>query len=300
MWIGVAGEEQLKVNDCCLMYQKTLLNLYKQGVILCLCSKNDESNTNNAFDTLNMKIGKEAFVIKKVNWNNKATNIKLISEELNLSTSSFVFVDDSDYEIELVKSFIPDVKTIKSNTHSISWIKQVSCFFDLSVNTEKNRNILLIEQKNREKERIIYDSISQFNKAIHTKIKCNVANITNINRISELSNRTNKFNLSMKRYSISELNDLIDNPDYLILTASLEDKFGDMGIIGCAIVLIKDRVINDFMISCRAFDRNVENCLIDKIKMIVGDDRLKGVMHHCKENDRYSSFYKDNDIVPIL
>ena len=115
LWNGIAGEESILMDERNVRFQNMLIELYDKGVLLCLCSRNLQKNIDCAFANLKMPLKKEHIIISKINLSNKVENIKAISNELNLSTDSFVFVDDSDYELGLINNLLPKVETVKVN-----------------------------------------------------------------------------------------------------------------------------------------------------------------------------------------
>lgn len=103
LWNGIAGEESIFMDERSVRFQNMLIELYDKGILLCLCSRNLQEHIDRAFANLKMPLEKEHILISKINLNNKAENIQAISNELNLSVDSFVFVDDSDYEFRAYK-----------------------------------------------------------------------------------------------------------------------------------------------------------------------------------------------------
>ena len=127
-----------------------------------------------------------------------------------------------------------------------------------------NRTILYKEQKNREKEKHHFTSVEDYNLSLETQFDCYIADHKDLSRLSELSFRTHQFNLSASSYTEEELTLLINDTQVSIFCLSAKDKYGDMGIVGMAIV--RADVIESFMLSCRVFDRNFELQLLGKIK----------------------------------
>ena len=125
LWNGIAGEENIFVDEKKIQFQNVLLELYNNGILLCLCSRNLQESIDQAFADLRMPLKKENIVRSKINLENKANNIRAISNELNLSTSSFVFVDDSDYELGLVNTLLPEVKTVKANYGDMTFLDEI-------------------------------------------------------------------------------------------------------------------------------------------------------------------------------
>lgn len=295
LWHGVSGEEEIYTDNLTNAFQEAAVELYDRGVLLCLCSKNEPGNIKTAFDTLQMPLRESHILISKVNMVDKATNIKEIALELNLSADSFVFVDDSEYELDLVSAIIPEITTIRADYLTNDFIEQVQSLF-ASNTTDINRTQQYREQKEREKDKKSFATADEFNASLKTEVRCELATITQAPRISELSQRTNQFNLSDAHYSENEISDFITNDHYCVYALSACDKYGDMGIVGAAILHKSDKpVILAFFLSCRVFGRKFEEQLINKIK---GDfsTPLKGLYKKTDKNKRFETFYLENGV----
>lgn len=296
LWHGIAGEEEIYIDDKNIRFQNTLIQLYNNGVLICLCSKNEPTNIDNAFDLLYMPLSKEHITLSKVNLLYKFTNIKLIAAELNLSLDSVVFIDDSDYEIGLINALLPEVETIKVNYTDVAFIDEIKSKFTQQ-SSDINRTTLYKQQKEREKEKFRFDSIDEYNDSLNTEIVCTIAEIEQAKRIAELSQRTNQFNLSGTRYTSDEITEYINNDSYIVLYLSAQDKYGDMGIVGTSIIKFEfeneTAVIESFNLSCRVFDRGFEYVMIDTIKNLVGGKTLRGIYNRTDKNHRYVDFWSN-------
>ena len=113
LWHGIAGEEMIHIDTNTQKLQTELIDLYNRGILICLCSKNKYANIVEAFNTLDMPLNFSHVISYKINMLDKVSNIKQISEELNLDMASFVFIDDSNYELGCVKGMLPEIATIK-------------------------------------------------------------------------------------------------------------------------------------------------------------------------------------------
>jgi FkbH-like protein len=299
LWCGVAGEEELFVDDTAEKYQKELLRLYNNGVLICICSRNEKANIDQAFERLLMTLERKYILSEIINRNDKAVNVLSLAAELNLSPSSFVFVDDSNYELGLVESIIPGITVIKAESKTTEWIDDLTFLFDTSQGgSERTRQY--IEQKEREKEKLHFDSVDAYNSSLKTVITCEKAKPEQAERIAELSQRTNQFNLAESRYTSDEVTAMINDDKFCVLSLSASDKYGDMGIVGSAVIRYEtDAVIKAFMLSCRVFDRGFESIMMSNIKELAGSRKLYGVFHPNGKNKHYTSFYEDNGVMKI-
>ncbi len=295
LWHGISGEEEIYTDDLIDKFQETVIDLYNHGVLICLCSKNEPENIETAFDSLEMPLKKNHILVSKINLTDKATNIKEIALELNISADSFVFVDDSVYELDLVSSIIPEITTIRADYSDGGCIERIKSYFE-SNTIDINRTQQYREQKEREKEKQLYSTAEEFNASLKTEVTCGLALPSQVSRISELSQRTNQFNLSNARYSESEITLFISDENYSVYALSASDKYGDMGIVGAAIIHKSDKpVIISFFLSCRVFGRGFEELLINKIKSDFPNS-LNGIYKKTVKNKRFETFYSENGV----
>ncbi|MBQ7335757.1 MAG: HAD-IIIC family phosphatase [Clostridia bacterium] len=298
LWKGISGEEPLLLDDNVLMFQNTLLELYNRGVLLCLCSKNRPELIEQAFALPEMQLKKEHFAVFLANRTDKATNLRAIEEELNLSSDSYVFVDDSDYELGYVQLNIPKVECIKMEypTPNSFFERLSSLFASVQATTDLNRTQLYREQKEREKEKKAFTSIQAYNASLKTVPICRKACTKDCARLAELSVRTHQFNLSAVGYTEEMLKKLLEDPDHVVFSLSVSDKYGDMGIVGMAVLYRK--TIEAFMLSCRVFDRDLELVLLDEIKACAGEV-LYGVYRENDKNRQFANFYSNNGVFTV-
>lgn len=295
LWQGVAGEEPLQLTNENIALQKALVNLYNQGVLLCLCSKNQPKNIETAFKTLNMPLKPEHIILKKISFHNKAESILQIAKELNLLPESFVFLDDDPRETEAVAAVLPRVATVLANQTNPSFTAQIQGLFGTNT-TGQNRTELYREQKQREKARQKFGTVEEFNRSLNTKMVCEPAKLQQLERIAELTNRTNQFNLAGGRFTTNELAKFFSQPNCKIYSVSIADRLGDMGIIGAALVTAGGRnIITNFYLSCRAFGRGAEQVLLNTLKAHC-PGRLYGVYRKTEQNKLFADFYTQNGV----
>lgn len=295
LWHGISGEEDIYTDNLTVKFQETVIDLYNHGVLICLCSKNEPENIESAFDSLEMPLKKNHILVSKINLTDKATNIKEIARELNLSADSFVFVDDSKYELDLVSSIIPEITTIHADYSDGDFIEVTESYFE-SNTIDMNRTQQYREQKEREKEKQRYSTAEGFNASLKTEVICKLALPSQALRISELSQRTNQFNLSSARHSENEIAQFITDETYSVYALSACDKYGDMGIVGAAIIQKSNKpVIISFFLSCRVFGRGFEDLLLHKIKSDFPNS-LNGIYKKTAKNERFETFYSENGV----
>lgn len=296
LWKGISGEEEIVIDEQVLKFQEVLVDLYRRGVLLCICSKNEDFLIERSLADPRMRVKKEHFVCIRANRTDKVTNICAMAEELNLGLESMVFVDDSDYEIGFVRVNLPEISCVKMDYADPVCDAVVAFFADVHATSELNRTQLYAEQKAREKEKLHFTSVEEYNTSLETHAEVLSASADDVARLSELSERTNQFNLSARRYTVGELSAMLREGACEMLALRVSDKYGDMGIVGMAV--IRDGVLEAFMLSCRAFDRGFETVLLNAAKACTGEVP-RGVYVATDKNRRYANFYKDNGVLTI-
>jgi FkbH-like protein len=304
LWNGIAGEDELRdifIGDEAFALQALAAELYEKGVLICLCSKNEPESVEEVFRHFpDMPLKPHMIAARRINRSNKAENLLSIADELNLYPDSFVFLDDSDYELGLVSSLLPGVETIKAGIGKTGVVERVSGLFPVTdAGGGRNRTEQYRQQKEREKIRLSSASVDEYNDSLKTRIDCHKALPSQARRLSELSMRTNQFNLASSRYTPDEIAALLENRDYLVAALSVSDIYGDMGIVGCAVVRLfeKSALIEGFMLSCRAFGRGFENGLLEFIKSSIGSRSLSGIYRPTEKNRKFARFYMENGVL---
>jgi FkbH-like protein len=296
LWHGIAGEEDIFLDEDVQKFHRTILELYDRGILLCLCSKSDADCIENAFNSLDSKLKPEHFVISKINFDDKVTNLKRIADDLGLYLDSFVFVDDSDYELGLVRSVLPEVTVFKADYTDMAFVSDLKEMFEYSPVSDFDRTKQYRDQKEREKEKQHYHTVEEYNASLETIIVCDVATEEQARRISELSERTNRFNLSGVRYNEDDVKRFISDRDHTVYYINASDKYGDMGLVGAAVVDNMNTVILGFFLSCRVFGRGFENTLIEKIKNDF-DGLIYGIYNKNDKNRQFERFYAENGVI---
>ena len=301
LWKGVCGEDGylgVEVDEYFTKIQKFMLQKYNEGMLLTLCSKNNEQDVWDVFSkNPGMKLKKEHFVHHKINWSSKSENIKALAEELNLGLDSFIFIDDNAAECSEVMTNLPEVLTLHLpvDISQIPYFLQHSWAFDRLQVTEEDRKrsqMYMSEQKRKSVQKYA-QTLPDYLKGLELKMSMNKVKQSQIARISQLTNRTNQFNLSTKRRSEVEIEDLMNSPDVTVWAIEVSDRFGDYGLVG--VVISKENgktlFIDTLLLSCRVLGRNVEDAI------------LCGLKEFCKEknlNKIEAKFYPTEKNIPFL
>jgi FkbH-like protein len=280
LWGGVAGEDGVTgialgeegIGLAFVEFQLELLNLHRKGVLLAIASKN---NPGDALAVMRshrtMRIKEEHFAAIRINWDDKASNIRSIAEELNLGLDSFVFIDDNPAERALVRSSLPEVLTPEwpdePADYRTALLELASLEFPKLRVTEEDqrRGALYRSQAARKQLAAQGGSLEGFYRSLQMTARIGEADALTIPRISQLTQKTNQFNLTTRRYTETEIAALATRDDAVVLWMDLTDRFGANGIVG-VLILVKDSDqtwrIDTFLLSCRVIGRTAEQAFL--------------------------------------
>jgi FkbH-like protein len=250
LWDGVIGEGTVTYNA---NIEQDIAFLASRGVIIGICSKNNEGDV--AYALENELLIDKYISVKRVNWNDKASNLKEIAEELNIGLDAIVFVDDSEFEVNLVMSTLPEVLAIFP--HEL--MSTVNKWFDLSGDMTKTQQYK--ENYQRAKAQEQFTDINDYLASLEMILSIKVNDTTQIPRISELTQKTNQFNLTTQRYTEEEI--ALAMEQGRVYSLSVKDRFGDNGLTG--VCIWKSNVIEVLLLSCRILGRGIEYAFMDYI-----------------------------------
>jgi FkbH-like protein len=317
LWGGIVGEDGIDGIGLSLNYpgvtfktfQTAIVDLYSQGVIIALCSKNNEQDVIDVFEQHpDMQLKLDHIAAKRINWNDKVQNIKEIAEELNIGLSSMVFIDDNPFEIEWVEDQLPEVQTmLLKKGQEIQYARQIkalNCFDKQSITSEdflKGQMYQSQKQRNalKQKKTGIDDFLNNLDMSIYVKL----ADSQNVARVAQQTQKTNQFNLTTKRYSEDQIQKFINSNNYTVFVLNLEDRFGDMGFVGSAILDFsqpKKAQIDTFLLSCRVLGRQVEMFFLEHLLSFcqnMGHKIVNGIFIPSDKNQQTADFYKNNNFI---
>ncbi|MDX9747717.1 MAG: HAD-IIIC family phosphatase [Paludibacter sp.] len=313
LWGGILGEEgwqhiTLSNEGKGLIYkefQRQITSLKQTGVILSLCSKNNEAEVREAFEKHPDCILKwDDFVAPRVNWLPKDQNLISIGRELNVGIDSLVFIDDSKIERELVRTSLPEVKVPEfpaDSTKLSHWFieKVVYPYFPRIHFTKEDAEKTQQYQRKKERDEVRSQfSYNEFIQQLNMEVVVQEATNDTLKRIAQLTQKTNQFNLSLKRYTEAEIATMFASKQWKLYTCTYHDKFGDEGIVGAVLVQFKldTAHIDNFLLSCRALGRTVEFSILEQIKQKLQKSGVKHITaSYCpgERNIPARSFYTD-------
>lgn len=278
LWGGVIGENGLdgiilsKHNEGARFYdfQKKILEIKERGVLLAINSKNNKEDALEMFNHSFMLLKENDFVSLKINWKDKASNIKEMEVELNLTEGSFVFVDDNPIEQEIVAGqckevYVPFFPQDTANLTAFAEQLYREKFQILRLTDEDLHKTHMYQQENqRNILKVNSVNLDEYIKKLHIKSDIHRIKENEWERVHQLCNKTNQFNLTTQRYSLEEIQSFAKNSNIDIFTVTTEDKFGDNGLTGVVILKKgkKDIIIDTFLMSCRVMGRKLEHVII--------------------------------------
>lgn len=284
LWGGVVGEDGVegielsdhKEGERFYDFQRQLLEMKKRGILLAVNSKNNMEDVLKVFDEHPyMLLKKEDFVSMKVNWQDKASNMKEIMEELNLTEGSFIFLDDNPMEREVVQGACPDVLIPKFPEDTTTLAVFAERLYDaymrplrLMEEDLKKTEMYQVEARRKQEYRLSLN-LDDYIVKLEMTVEIHRMRENELERTAQLCGKTNQFNLTTKRYTAAQIRELTQDKDSAVYTVHARDKYGDHGLISVLILQQKGRAayIDTFLMSCRVMGRKLEDAIIDKIAL---------------------------------
>ena len=279
LWGGIAGEDGLSgirldphtyPGNVFYDFQKKVLRLHERGVLLALVSKNNEEDVWEILDRHPYCVLKrEHLSAWRINWADKASNIRSLSDELNLGLDSFVFVDDNPVECEFVRTTLPDVTVLQvpAKLYLFPRILSREGIFDtLSVTDEDlSRSELYRAEARRKQVAASCGTLDEYLATLDLVALISEAKEENFERVAQLTQKTNQFNLTTRRYSATQIREFACDKDCAVYILSVRDRFGDSGLTGVLIARREGTAasIDSFLMSCRVLGRNLEVVFLD-------------------------------------
>ena len=280
LWGGVIGDDglegiqigELGQGHAFTEFQTWLKELKNRGVMLAVCSKNDEANAKEPFlRHPEMVLKLDDFSAFVANWEDKASNIRRIQKELNIGLDSMVFFDDNPFERNLVRTMLPEVEVpeLPEDPAEYTAFARMQNLFDTNSYSDEDRvrTERYLAEKSRTELSAGIDNYDDYLKALGMKAVCAPFDAFHIPRIAQLTQRSNQFNLRTVRYSEQEIEEIAANPRYITRYYTLRDRFGEHGLI--AVVILEKRenglFVNEWLMSCRVLKRGMEQFIADSI-----------------------------------
>ncbi|MFC1645685.1 HAD-IIIC family phosphatase [Candidatus Omnitrophota bacterium] len=278
LWGGIIGEDGMSGIKLSKTYpgssyyefQQEVMSLYNRGILIALCSKNNAEDVREVFRNHSDMVLKEKHIAAaEINWEDKATSLKKVAANLNIGLESLVFVDDSEFEVNLVRTAIPEVTVIHlPKDKSVEYrniLASCGLFDTLIVSAEdRKRGTMYKAEAQRKQLQSQAPDLEAYLKSLEMVIEVKFADNFTLPRITQLTQKTNQFNLTTRRYSEADIKKYMEAMDVDVFSLRLMDKFGDSGFVGvCILKYTKQKaVIDTLLLSCRILGRGVENVFV--------------------------------------
>ncbi len=311
VWGGVIGDDGMEgiaigqgsaLGEAYTAFQDYCRELTRRGIILAVCSKNDEVNAVEPFEKHPDMVLKRGDIASFVaNWSDKAGNIRSIAEELNIGLDSLVFIDDNPFERNLVRQELPMVAVPEVSDDPVGYpiaLSDAGYFEGLSVTDEdRERTSQYQGNKARDALKASATDLPAYLRGLEMNLIAKPFDRVGLQRIVQLINKSNQFNLTTRRYTDEDILAVMADPDAFGLQLRLLDRFGDNGVIAIIIGRLleqKDLLIDTWLMSCRVLGRQVEpttlNLIAEQAKKL-GAKRLVGEYIPTKKNGMVKDHY---------
>lgn len=309
LWGGVVGDDgpegirvgHLGEGEAYLAFQRFLLELKRRGVVLAVCSRNEESVARRPFrENPEMLLKEDDFAVFIANWGNKADNVKRVAETLGIGLDSLVFLDDDAFERELVRRSHPAVAVPELPADAADYVKAVcalNLFETASFTAEdRARADAYRAQAKRSAAQETFTSTEDYLRSLKMEIELKRFDAFSLPRVAQLIGRSNQFNLTTKRYTEPECAAFMKDDGVLPLCASLKDDLGDSGLIAVAILRRTGKVleIDSWLMSCRVLLRGVEEFMMNSVAAYAqknGFEKVIGTYLPTEKNGLVKDFY---------
>jgi FkbH-like protein len=282
LWGGVVGEEGVDgiqigpgdpVGEAFRDFQYGLKALQARGILLAVCSKNNPADVAEVFQRRpEMVLTQDDFAATRINWRPKPENIAEIATELSIGLESLVFADDNPVECGLVEAMLPQVEVLQLPSDVAEFrqaLEHLTCFEKTRVLPEDAAKTEQYRTAHRRRELLdATGNLEAYLLSLETWLQCSEAKPTDLMRAHQLFSKTNQFNVTTKRYSMTELESLLHSGGDTLCVARAGDRFGELGMIAAYLLRRhnSELQIDSFLMSCRAMGRGIEIALMNELK----------------------------------
>jgi FkbH-like protein len=316
LWGGVIGEDGMEgiqvgpehPGAAYQALQRAMLDLYRRGILLAICSKN---NYDDAMEVLRhhpgMLLREQHFACLRIDWNDKAQNLREIAAELNIGTDALAFFDDNPVERERVRAELPEVAVIELPRDPLEYaqtLRDCPLFERLSLSEEDfQRGGYYAGQRQRTQLEQSLTTREDFYRALDQEAEIAPVAPATLARVAQLTQKTNQFNLTTRRYTEQQIAAMASRSDWRVLSIRVRDRFGDNGLVGVAITHDSGEVceIDAFLLSCRVIGRTVESAFLAHLAETArarGIRTLQGWFLPTKKNTPARDFYPQHGFQP--
>jgi len=311
LWGGVIGDDgqegieigpETSMGQVYSEFQSYIKELKQIGVVLAVNSKNDMENALLGLSARDTVLTVDDFASVKANWQTKDCNYIEIAKELNLLPESLVFIDDNPVEREIVTQQIPEVLAPPMDkVEQYAGIIDKAGYFEITTLSDDDlkRNEMYRENAKRNQVQAAFASYEEYLEHLEMKAIIKEFDAVSLPRITQLTNKSNQFNLTTRRYTQNELEEVVADPKNITLYGRLEDRFGDNGIVSVVCGHEDDNKnfhIDLWLMSCRVLKRDMECAMMDMLVEKCKDRDIQaiyGYYYPTAKNGMVSKFYEE-------
>lgn len=290
LWGGVVGDVGIGgialgpdyPGSAYVAFQKRLLDLYHRGIVLCLASKNEGAVVDEVLvKHPSMVLRREHFAAMRVNWRPKPENLREMAAELNLGLDSFVFLDDSPVECEMMRASLPEVLSVSLPAEPAELpgvVERLDGFDQWSISEEdRRRGAMYRAEGDRRDLAASAVDLPTFYRQLQMRMAVTVNDARLVSRLAQMTQRTNQFNMNTIRCTDDDIRRFMSAADHRVVSLALADRFGDNGVVGLAVLRTQpsEWTLEMLLMSCRILGRTVEDSFI---KWIAGEARSAGAV----------------------
>ncbi|MGE4290649.1 MAG: HAD-IIIC family phosphatase [Desulfovibrio sp.] len=315
LWGGVIGDDGVEgirlgretaEASAFLAFQEYVKSLKDRGVILAVCSKNEEDNARAGLKHPDSALSLDDFTLIRANWSPKSDNLAAIAADINIGVDSLVMFDDNPAEREIVLAQLPDVAVIEPGGPTgsdvstyITALDRSGLFETINLSAEDiERSRYYQENAKRNTVQFAYSDYGDYLDSLEMVAEISSFVPEYYDRITQLTNKTNQFNLTTRRYTLPEIQKAAVSDEHLCLYGRLSDKFGDNGLISVLMGRIEGLAvtIDLWLMSCRVFKREMELAMFDALVAAARKRNIKQIFGSyipTQKNVIVASFYEE-------
>lgn len=311
LWGGIVGEVGLQgielgeegLGLAFQEFQRELLKMHDAGILLAIASKNNPDDAREVLrDHPSMVLKPEHFAAVRINWQDKATNLQELADELNLGVDSFVFLDDNPVEREWLRRALPAVLVPDLPPDPVdrpAFLRQAPVFQRVTLTeADRIRAETYAVQAHRVELRSSASNFDEFLASLAQEVTIEPLQRQSLARAAQMCQRTNQFNLTTRRYTAADLERMVHSADTEAYVLAVKDRFGDNGITGLGILKLngESAEVDALLLSCRVLGRRIEDAFLH---VLAGRARDRGVRHlvgryiPTSKNVQVASFYPE-------
>ena len=311
LWGGVIGDDgvgklqlgkETPLGEAYTAFQRYCLSLRERGVLLAVCSKNDPQIARSGFEHPDSILKLSHFSSFQASWDPKTEGIQKIAAELNLGMDSFVFVDDNPAERAIVRGQLPmvSVPEVGSEVAAFPAVIQAGRYFEMVALSQEDlvRAEAYTANAARNELQSKFKDYGEYLDSLQMVAEIAPFKPVYLERITQLINKSNQFNLTTRRYTLAEIEEIAGDPRYIPIYGRLSDVFGDNGLVSVVIGRREGAALHVdlWVMSCRVLKRQMEDAMLDMLVVAAraaGVSKITGTYSRTPKNGMVADHYRN-------